>query len=51
MVGATRPISTSVIIEDVAVPIEHLADATVDVRMITETNSLEGSTNFQEEWI
>ena len=30
--GAVRPVGTTVIIEDVAVPIEHLAAATADLQ-------------------
>jgi len=37
-VGAVRPIGTTVIIEDVAVPIEHLASATADLQAALVTH-------------
>ncbi|HEY2136383.1 MAG TPA: FAD-binding and (Fe-S)-binding domain-containing protein, partial [Xanthobacteraceae bacterium] len=37
-VGAVRPVGTTVIIEDVAVPIEHLAAATADLRAALVTH-------------
>ncbi len=37
-VGGTRPIGTTCLIEDIAFPIEHLAEATADLRALFETH-------------
>jgi len=41
-VGAARPIGTTVVIEDVAFPIRHLADATVDLQRLMRAHGYDG---------
>lgn len=41
-VGGARPIGTTVVIEDVAFPIRHLAEATVELRRLLEVHGYDG---------
>jgi D-lactate dehydrogenase len=41
-VGGARPIGTTVVIEDVAFPIKHLADATLDLQRLMRTHGYDG---------
>jgi D-lactate dehydrogenase len=45
-VGGLRPVGTTVIVEDVAVPIEHLADAAIALRDIFDRLAYDGAIIF-----
>jgi D-lactate dehydrogenase len=46
MLGGTRPIGTTVIIEDVAFPIEHLANGTVELQRLTREHGYDDAILF-----